>query len=119
MLRSCIEEIRKAGLDEPFPLKYMRKKDIGRQIWLLRMMAPNYEGDTQWIHLGLCYMYVVAKHDKKLLKTYLKAYQKSIEKYRNFLEVFNANGTPYKSWLYYCDESMSWASMYLDLLRTK
>jgi hypothetical protein len=40
-----------------------------------------------------------------------------IERDRNYLEVYNTDETPYagRAFLYYCDEGMLWASMFLDL----
>ena len=40
-----------------------------------------------------------------------------IEKYKNFLEVFNPDGSPFRSWFYYADEGMLWCANYLTLAR--
>ena len=60
-------------------------------------------------------MDVVKRYDKKLLKKYLDAYSKNLLKHRNFLEIFDKKGKPYKSMFYYSDESMSWCVKYLEL----
>ena len=75
-------EIQTIGLDKPFPLKYARQEFKSQQKGLLNVFAKNYEGSTNWIHLGLCFMDMVKKYDKPLLKTYLEAYTEQIKKYQ-------------------------------------
>ncbi len=117
MLLSCIHEIIKTKLDIPVPIKYTNHQDKKKEIWPQTWVSPNYEGDTNWAHVGLCYMYVISEVDKKLLKKYVNTYEKQILKYKNFLELYNPDGTPYKAGLYNCDEGMLWAAMWLDLKR--
>ncbi|MBU1974869.1 MAG: hypothetical protein KKG59_00535, partial [Nanoarchaeota archaeon] len=115
-LASSIQAIQKEKLDDPMPIKYTNFRDPKKQILVQKLFTPNYEGTTVWIHLGLAYMCVVAKHDKVLLRKYLEEYKNQmILKYNNFLEVLNPDTTPYKSAVYFCDDSMSWASIYLNL----
>jgi hypothetical protein len=117
MLKSCIKEIRKEGLDKPFPLKYT-KKNVSKKNFV-SFLVPNYESNTIWMHMGLLYVQLVKKIDKKLFNKYFRTYTKLIKKHKNFLEVFNLNGTPYQSPFYYCDESMLWAANYLALKKGK
>lgn len=118
MRTKAIKAIQKEKLDLPLPLKYTNFRDKKKEIWQQRIFSPNYEGTTVWLHLGLAYLYVVAGHDKKLLKKYLCEMKNLIEKHKTFPEVLNPDGTPYHSAVYYCDEGMLWAAMYLDLCRT-
>ena len=99
----------------PFPIKYTKVRDKKKELKIPSLLAPNYEGTTLWIHLGLCYLEVLATVDKKETARHISTYTRLIEKNKNFLELFNEDGTPYKSKLYQADESMLWASMYLNL----
>ncbi len=117
MFKKCLSEIQHVGLDNPFPLQYARQEFDRQQLKILNMFAQNYEGSTNWMHLGLCYLDVVRKYDKKLLELYLNKYTHIINQYHNFLELFNQDGTPYHTWCYYADDGMLWASKYLYLLK--
>ncbi len=116
MFSSCLKSVQEKGLDAPFPLRYVSSGDAPkvRLNWASKL-APGYETDSIWAHLGLCFISAVKEHDKKLAGEYLKRYKWRIEEYRNFLEVFSPDGTPYHNFLYYCDDSMIWAAAYLGL----
>jgi len=113
MLKSSIISIKKAELDRPFPLKYT-KKDIAKYNFA-RMFVPNYEGSSIWMHMGPLYIQLLKKIDKQKAKEYTDIYTKLIEKYKNYPEVFNPNGTLFKSLFYFSDEGMLWAANYLIL----
>lgn len=119
MAKSSIKTIKENKLDQPFPLKYSSNAKYGSFLFLPSLFAGNYEGNTIWMHLGLCYLDVIAITDRKLFKTYLNQcldkYKELIKTYKNFLEVYNHNSTPYQSLFYLCDDSMLWCSKYLDL----
>ncbi|MBN1385942.1 hypothetical protein JW968_03110 [Candidatus Woesearchaeota archaeon] len=115
MMKKSIKAIQENHLDDPFPLKYTHKPLKGEIRWPMSMLLPDYEADTLWTHLGLCYISVVSKVDKKLAKEYLSRYKENIEKHKNFLEVYWPNGKPFRTLLYYCDHNMLWASMYLGM----
>jgi hypothetical protein len=115
IFRACLKAIRKEGLDSPFPLQYTKRPHKVTLAHFADFFAPNYEGDTIWMHLGLCYLYVLQKFRPTLLKDYLDSYNVLIARHKNFLEVFNADGAPYKRRFYVTDHSMSWAVMYLHL----
>jgi hypothetical protein len=114
MLKLCIEKIQSSGLDKPFPLKYT--KDIPKNFNFISWFVPNYEGNCIWMHIGLMYIKIVREIDSEKAKEYINEYTKLIEKYGNFLEVFNSDGTPFRSRFYYADEGMLWCSNYLTLL---
>lgn len=117
MIQKSINTIQKEKLDKPFPLKYT--SSIPRNFFFpLTIVAPNYEGNSIWMHLGLCYLDVVASVDKKLAKKYMQEYKRQIEKHENFLELFTADGSVYKTLFYHADEGMVWASKILSLQKT-
>ncbi len=111
MFNQCVKKIKELKLDEPFPLKYS-DNNKGKKV-LARIFAPNYEGTTVWAHIGIIYLQLLKKHDLKEFKLQKEKYAKIIEQNKNFLEVFNPDGTPYKSIFYHSDEGMLWASMFL------
>ncbi len=115
MLDSSIEEIRKRKLDKPYPLKYTRREDIKHKFHFADMLVSGYERDTSWVHLGMNYLEIVGKTDVKLLKEYLKVYEKLILKHKNFLEVYDSNGKPFSRLLYESDENMLWSCIWLSL----
>lgn len=105
--------IKKNKLDEPFPLIYSNNED-DKMHWL-EFLVPNWEKDKIWIHLGYLHIEITTNFNKKLANEYLLKYKKIIEKYKNQLEVFEKNKQPYKSFFYYCADSMIWASNYIYL----
>ena len=112
MLKSSIDSIQKSGLDKPFPLKYGYSKNT-RFIWQ-DVFVHNWEKDTIWAMLGLAYIDVVSKVDKKMAKGYLEQYHRMVLKHQCFVEVYTEY-EPFKSFFFVADDSMLWASMYLDL----
>jgi len=117
MAQSCIKQIRKHGLNQPFPLKYtVEPKPISKMI-LVERFSGGYERDAIWMHLGLCYMDVVQRYDKRLFQEYVDKLAVVIEKYKTFLEVFEPDGKPFRTPFYVSDEGMLWAAKYLRFLR--
>jgi len=110
MRRQSIDTIRKLKLDRPFPLKYSNKTAT-------EIMAPNYQGNTIWSYLGMLYIDEVSKLDERLALYYLVKYDEVIKRNANFLELYEPDGQPYKTAFYVTDDSMIWASMYLELAR--
>lgn len=117
MLRSCIRIIQQHKLDEPFPLKYAESGSKEHKMISLEFLAPDYERDTVWMHMGPLYIRLVKEVDTELANKYLSQYKQIIEKHQNYLELFKKNKKPYKSLLYHADESMLWAVIYIDIAR--
>ena len=115
MFNSSLKWIKKHGLDSPWPLKYTRKGDVQDHYNFADFLVPGYEYDTLWMHLGSCFLKVVSMFDEKQLKIYLKKYEKLIVKHKNFLEIYESDGRPFRRILYFTDESMIWCSVFLDL----
>ena len=112
MLISSIKSIQKNGLDKPFPLQYGYSKNT-KFIWQ-DIFAHDWEKETMWAMLGLAYIDVVSKVDKKLAREYLEQYRRLIIKHQCFIEVYSEY-EPYSSLFFSSDDSMLWTSMYLDL----
>lgn len=115
MINHSIKKIQEENLDKPFPLKYTTFTP-NNFFFPLSILVPNYEGTSIWMHLGLCYIDIADSFDKRLAKEYIKKYKEIIEKHRNFLELFDEAGNPYKTLFYYSDQGMLWASKLLVYL---
>jgi hypothetical protein len=115
MLQSALQQIRQAGLDNPFPLKYtVDGKDI-KLIWQ-DVFVKDYETNAIWMHMGPLYVKMVASVEPKLANVYLEKYQDLIEQAGNYMEVYTVEGKPYSSPFYYSDSGMLWAANYLTLI---
>jgi hypothetical protein len=112
MLKSSIKSMQKNKLDNPIPLKYGYSNNT-KFIWQ-EIFAPDWEKNTSWVMLGMAYIDIVSKIDKKKAKKYLKKYSENIRKNKCFIEVYS-NKKPYQSLFFTSDDSMLWASIYLDL----
>ena len=114
-LKKSLTALRRVGLDKPLPLRYT-KNNPSKKYFPFWLIARNYEGNTIWLHLGLCFIDIVRKIDTPLAKKYLSQYTELIQKYKTFPEVLNPTGEPYATLGYCCDEGMLWCSYYLWLL---
>jgi hypothetical protein len=118
MLNKAIISISKAGLDRPLPLKYVSKDIKNRVIFPNSLVLNDYQGDSIWMNIGLCYLDVLEKFDKKeILQNWLAVYKWHIEENKTFLELFKSDGGLYKKYYYVADEGMLWASKYLYLVK--
>jgi len=116
MLQSSIKSIQKNNLDKPMPLQYGILPDT-KFLWF-DVFVHDWEKETVWAMLGLAYIDIVSRFDKKLAKAYLEQYHRLILKYQCLIEVYYTHDSdcePYKSIFFSSDDSMIWASMYLDL----
>jgi hypothetical protein len=107
-----IKSIQKENLDKPFPLQYGYSRKT-KFIWQ-DMFAHNWEKNTVWAMLGLAYIDIVSRTDKKMAREYMEEYHRLILRNRCFVEVYSGY-EPYTSPFFTSDDSMLWASMYLDL----
>lgn len=114
MLKSAMEKVHEAGLDEPFPLKYTNSREKVKFIWQ-EIFLKNYEGNAVWTHMGPLYIKLLQQVDKARADEYQNRYKELIEKHKNYLEVFDAQGKPFSTPFYYCDSGMLWAANYLTL----
>jgi hypothetical protein len=112
MLKLSIKSIHEAQLDYPIPLKYESNNKHAKFIWH-EIFVSGWEKHTSWTMLGMAYIDVLSRIDKKKAKLCIEQYKKLIEQY-GFVEVYNGI-KPYQSLFYASETRMLWASMYLDL----
>ncbi len=117
MMRKAVNAVRREGLDKPLPLRYTSRKHREQKMIPLELIAGDYERGSVGAHLGMMFIRVVSMIDNKLAMQYLAEYEKKIIQNKNFLEVYDKNGKPFKTLFYYSDEAMLWAANYLLLKR--
>ncbi len=115
MLKKSTSSVVAAGLDDPFPLKYVNKEARQKMIHY-EVLVRGWQSDAIWTQMGPIFIGLLKKADKKLAEKHLKTYGKLIETNKNYFEVFNNNGKPFRTPFYHADEGMLWASLYLDLV---
>ncbi len=116
MLKSSVKAIQKELLDKPFPIKYTITGDA-EFLTPMKWLVPNYVGNTIWMHNGLNYLTILKRADRKRARMHLMKYRQLIEKQRNFVELYNPDGTIYKTPFYKADEGLLWCSIFLDLAK--
>ena len=112
MLSLALKSIQQAGLDQPFPLKYTAGRE-GIHFIPQEIVTRDYESNAVWTHMGPLFIAVVHSLDPQKAEEYHEQYRQWIEQYGNYLEVFTAEGKPYRSPFYSCDSGMLWAANYL------
>ena len=117
ILKKAIYTIQKHSLDKPFPLRYTHEDNTQVNMKSVAFFAKDYERHVVWTHMGPLFIDIVGKASKQIQKQYLIEYRDMILKYKNFLEVFFPDGSPYRTAFYYSDESMSWCANYLMLCK--
>jgi hypothetical protein len=118
MMKRSFATMEKAGLTEPFPLKYASHRR-GPFVRLMNFLTPNYQGDTIWAQNGMIYLDLLRKISQKKFQKYFQIYKENIEKHKNFLELFRSNGVIYRTFFYKADEGLLWSSMFLALAKKK
>ncbi|MGV8171468.1 MAG: hypothetical protein ACP5OA_02120 [Candidatus Woesearchaeota archaeon] len=113
MLKSSLRNIQRNNLDKPFPLKYGYDKNT--RFIPLEFFAKNWEKDTIWTMLGMAYIQILSKIDKKKAQDELIIYKKNVEYSKGFIELYENTGKHYTSLFYTSDNSMLWAAIYLNL----
>lgn len=116
VFKKCMDSMARAKLDVPWPLKYSSSgKSISKTLLIEKLFMGDYERNTIWMHLGMCYLDCMKNFYASRLDDYLKKVSEQIKENRNFLEVFTPEGKPYEVKLHITEEGMLWACKYLDL----
>ena len=58
-LKCCVEAMERAGLTAPWPLKYTAQREKDEHWFFSEWLVKNYETNSIWMHLGLCYLDVL------------------------------------------------------------
>ncbi len=114
MLSSAIQAMQDAGLDKPFPLKYVSGNPKEKKIFI-EFLVSDWERNCIWPHMGPMFISLVKKIDEYEANTYFLSYKHLIQKNRNFYELYTPDGKPYKSLFYMADESVIWCANYLTI----
>lgn len=107
--------LQNVGLDMPLPLKYTIDSKNTELIFPLNLVLGDYETNTIWLHLGLCYMDVVKRFAPEQLDKYISSYDELVAEHKTFPEILEPDSTLYKRFHYVSDEGMLWASKLLHL----
>ncbi|MCC7574893.1 hypothetical protein KO361_04850 [Candidatus Woesearchaeota archaeon] len=119
MFKKSLKSIKEKKLNEPFALKYNKEEDNAD--WnLMNYLNKNYENETIWSHLAICYLKTLYyfKEDKEVrieLIKQLNKHSELIKKQRTMYEVYTKEGKPFKSLVFEYDEAMSWCAEILEL----
>ncbi|MFP4189711.1 MAG: hypothetical protein ACLFSL_01595 [Candidatus Woesearchaeota archaeon] len=116
MAETALNTIVSQGLDSPLPAKYTSEPIKKKENKLLSIFAKNYQGNTCWTNVGVLLMQVAANVNKVLLRKYMDIYLEMLEEHRNFLELFNPDGSMYKTPFYMYDEGMLWSAVFYKVL---
>ncbi len=116
MMETALNTIVSHRLDKPIPAKYTAEPIKSKEKKLLSFIAKNYEGNTCWTNLGVLLMQVTAKVNKVLLRHYMDIFIEMLEEERNFLELFNPDGSKYMTPFYMYDEGMLWSAVFFQIL---
>ncbi len=99
------------------PLRYFERRLPEAELPVPRFFTPNYQGDPSWTQLGPAYLRLVAAIDRSQMERERANMAALIERDRNYLELYTTEARPYRgrALLYYADQGMIWAAMFLDL----
>jgi hypothetical protein len=117
MQRRAFATLEARGLTEPVPLRYFERPLPEAELAVPRAFTPNYQGDPSWTQLGPAYLHLLKTVDRPRMETHREKMAGFIARDRNYLELYTTDGKPYRgrAWLYYADQGMIWAAMFLDL----
>lgn len=104
-----LNALREHQLLDPFPLKYTSKK---QPMILPEIFVKGWQQNTIWPMMGLLFLQILEKHDKKLGQHYRNQYKHLIEQHGTLYEVYR-DKKPYQNLFYHADEGMIWAANFL------
>jgi hypothetical protein len=117
MRRRSFATLEARGFTKPIPLRYFERRLPESELPIPKMFTPNYQGDPSWMQLAPVYLALLADINRPQMLQHRDRMAQFIERDGNYLELYTPEGKPYKgrAMMYYADEGMIWASMFLDL----
>jgi hypothetical protein len=117
MKRRAFATLESRGLTKPVPLRYFERRLPEAELPVPRAFTPNYQGDPSWTQLGPAYLQQLAHVDRVKMEEHRATMAALIERDRNYLELYTTDAQPYRgrALVYYADQGMIWAAMFLDL----
>jgi hypothetical protein len=118
MKRRALTSLDRLGFTRPVPLRYFQRRLPESELIVPRLFTPNYQGDTSWMQIGPIYVALLRDVDPDGFSSHRRAVSAMVERDHNFLELYTTTGRPYRgrAGLYFADEGMLWAALFLDLL---
>jgi len=118
MKRSALLSLDRLGFTKPIPLRYFQRRLAQSELLVPRIFAPNYQGDTSWMQMAPVYVGLLRDVDDELFLAHRQALTATVERDRNYLELYDVHGRPYggRASLYFADQGMLWAALLLDIL---
>jgi hypothetical protein len=117
LARRALDTLEARGFTEPLPLRYFERRLPEAELPIPRFFTPNYQGDPSWTQLGPAYLHLLKALDRPKMEHHRAKAAALIQRDRNYLELYTTAGRPYRgrALLYYADQGMIWAAMFLDL----
>ena len=117
MKRRALLTLDRLGFTKPLPLRYFSQRLPGSELPIPRLFAPNYQGDTSWMQIGPVYLSLLRDVAPDAFREQFRTTASFIERDQNFLELYTPEGRPYqgRAALYFADQGMLWAALFLDL----
>jgi hypothetical protein len=120
-LGTALATLEREGYASPYPLRYEVARRPEREVWLTRLLLPDYQGSSVWTSLGAMYLSLLGTIDRAKSVIETKRYEDWITRDGTYWEVLDDKG---KCWvgrhrLMVGEESMLWGAIFLDHIRGK
>ena len=117
MQRRAFATLEARGFTQPIPLRYFEKRLPEAELPVPKAFTPNYQGDPSWMQLAPAYLHLLKSIDRPRMEAHRSRMAALIARDGNYLELYTPAEKPYKgrAFLYYADQGMIWAAMFLDL----
>jgi hypothetical protein len=118
MLATALRYLDANGYCDPYPVRYETTRRPEREVWLTRLLLPDYQGTTVWTSLGAIYLQLLRTVDPALAARETARYVAFIERDGTFWEVIDRTGRNWVSprWIMIGEESMLWSAIFLEVL---
>lgn len=119
MLVAALATLEREGYASPHPLRYEVVRRPEREVFLTRLLLPDYQGSSMWTSLGAMYLGLLRTVDEVRARTETARYVEWIERDGTFWEVLGEDGRCWvgRNHLMIGEASMLWGAIFLDQLR--